>query len=224
MIKRSQRNVLEAGPGGERLPLPIRFAIVAALTLLNSVVYLALNSRPLDFATQLYPTRLDRLVGWHAGAIWPYWLLLTLAPMLALGISRRPVLARTLSAYAVALTLNALIWATYPTWLAREALPNGLAPATWKAWQLLLALDRPGNCFPSGHVTLPVVIAIGFGLEHRRLRLPVAAVIVTLLPSVIATGQHTAWDAAAGLATAAAGWACTYLRRRPAFDPRWTRP
>lgn len=196
--------------------LPARLALVGALVVLNSAVYLALNARSLANATLMRPTLIDRFIGWHAWAIWPYWALLLLGPALAIGISHRAVLERSFKAYGVAVALNVLVWTAWPTWIERHALPPDLSSATAHAWQLLLAIDRAGNCLPSGHVTIPVVIAVGFARQYPQRRLQLTAVIALLIPSVIATGQHTAWDVVAGIATAAAGWALTQRRSRGA--------
>lgn len=210
---------LTTPPNPGEIPPARRAAVVASAVALNGAVYLAINARVPADARVVPVTWLDRALGWHAWTIWPYWLLLLLAPAMALGIRSRDLFTATLRAYAVALALNVSIWLAYPTRLARTAGPDGLDAATASAWRLLHALDGPGTCFPSGHLTLPIVIGAGFALQWPRLAPAMWLSIAMLAPSVVTTGQHVLLDVVGGAATAFAGLALTdhpALRRRPA--------
>ncbi|WP_187770805.1 phosphatase PAP2 family protein [Cognatilysobacter lacus] len=197
----------EPDPAAAHVALPTRMALVAAMAAANGAIYLAINLHPLSTPRILPAGAIEAALGRHAWTIWPYWLLLLLAPMLAVGISERRVLVATLRSYAIALGLNVAIWLAWPTRLPRQAWPDAHDPATADAWHLLLALDRDTNCFPSGHVTIPIVIAAGFCVQHPGLRRWVAVLIAVLLPSVVTTGQHYAVDIVGGAATACAGLA-----------------
>ncbi|MGY3265276.1 phosphatase PAP2 family protein [Lysobacter sp. HA35] len=191
------------------IPFRRRAGIVAVAVALNSALYLAINNRqPVD-AHVVTASALDAALGLHAWTIWPYWLLLLLAPAMALAIRGRYLFAATMRAYVVALVLNVVLWLAVPTRLPRMPLPDGLDAATARAWRLLLAVDAPGNCFPSGHVTLPLVIAAGFSLQYPRFAPATWLAIVALLPSVVTTGQHVAMDIAGGAATALIGLVVT---------------
>ena len=190
---------------GEVVPLRRRAGLVLALAALNSVLYLLSNAYPLRTPIALPVTSLDAYIGWHAWTIWPYWLLLALGPVLALGLRERRILMATLRAYALAMSLNVAAWLAWPTFIGRRALPDTLDPLTDAAWRLLHALDGPNNCFPSGHVTIPLVIAAGYCAQHPRAWRWVWPLLLVLLPSVVSTGQHYAWDVAGGAATAALG-------------------
>ncbi len=187
------------------VPLTTRAVLVAASALVNGVLYVGSNAFPLRVPVVLQRNGLDIALGWHAWTIWPYWLLLALAPVLALQIRDVRILHATLRAYAVALLANLAIWLSWPTQLARRAIPDTLDPATATAWRLLYALDGPGNCFPSGHVTIPLVIATGFCAQYPQARRWVWIAFTVLLPSVVSTGQHSSWDILGGAATAAFG-------------------
>ncbi|WP_133499541.1 phosphatase PAP2 family protein [Cognatilysobacter terrigena] len=202
-----------------------RAGVVALAVAVNSAIYLAINHRQPSGATVIEPSALDMALGRHAWTIWPYWLLLLLAPAFALAISERRVFVATMRAYVVALMLNVALWLSVPTRLPRVPLPDGLDAATSSAWRLLLALDAPGNCFPSGHVTLPIVIATGFTTQYPRYARAAWLSIAVLLPSVVTTGQHVVADVIGGLATALFGLALTrhpFLRRsaRQVHDER----
>ncbi|GAB1596427.1 phosphatase PAP2 family protein [Lysobacter claricitrinus] len=193
-----------------------RAGIVATAVAVNGAVYLAINNRQPPDSVVVTPSTLDSALGLHAWTIWPYWLLLALAPAMALSIRDRRIFVATMRSYVVALALNVALWLAIPTRLPRAALPDGLDAATAAAWRLLLALDAPGNCFPSGHVTLPIVIAAGFATQYPRLAPFAWFAIAALVPTVITTGQHVAIDILGGIATALIGLVLTrhpFLRR-----------
>lgn len=196
---------LHASVASDRVPFWARIAVVGALVLANTAIYLLSNTHPVRAPTVLHPNSLDLLLGWHAWTIWPYWLLLALAPAMALSLHSGHILWLTLRAYATALAVNLSIWLLWPTRVVRAALPAGLDSATAAAWRWLYAIDAPNNCFPSGHVTIPLVVAAGFCAQHPGARRWPFVAIVVLLPSVVTTGQHTSWDVLGGTATAVLG-------------------
>lgn len=192
-------------PPATRLPLRTRVALVLTLGTINGALYVLSNAHPLRTPVALPTTAVDHLLGWHAWTIWPYWLLLCLAPALALGLRDRRILVATLRAYGLALALNLSIWMLWPSRIIQHALPENLDPLTTAAWRALYALDGPNNCFPSGHVTIPLVIAAGFGTQYPHARRWLWPTLLVLLPSVVSTGQHYAWDVLGGAVTAGLG-------------------
>jgi hypothetical protein len=190
----------------DHLAVRSRLLLVLGLMAINGALYLLTNAHPLHPPVLLPSNVVDLALGWHAWTIWPYWLLLALAPAMAVGLRDRWIAGATLRAYALALGLNLAAWTIWPTRILRSALPQGLDPATDAAWQLLYALDAPNNCFPSGHVTLPLVIAVGFGLQYPRTRRWLWPPLLLLLPTVVTTGQHYSWDILGGATTAVMGW------------------
>ena len=194
---------------------------IAAVVTINTAAYLLVNAQPLRTPTLLPVTALDQWIGWHAWTIWPYWLLLAMNPFLALCIRQRRLLLATLRAYALAMGINFVVWIAWPTSIVRAALPEGLDGATRLAWQALHALDAPNNCFPSGHITIPVVVMAGVIAQHPRARrwlwLP-----LLLFPSILTTDQHYFVDLVGGLATALIGIALVgQALWRPAASPAW---
>lgn len=195
--------------GDSRAPdpvaLPRRLAIVTIALLLNSAVYLSINAYPLRTPRTLPRSAIDDWLGWQAWTVWPYWLLLLAGPVLTLAIRERRLLRATIAAYSLAIGLNAALWLLWPTRIVRAPLPRGLDPLTEVAWRCLYALDGLNNCFPSGHITIPAVAAVGFAAQYPKARIAVGLTLAALAPSVISTGQHYAWDVAGGLATATIG-------------------
>ncbi|QSX78326.1 phosphatase PAP2 family protein [Agrilutibacter solisilvae] len=184
------------------LPLPHRLGWVLALLALVTTVYLGSNYFPMAAPRALPRTAVDLALGWRAWTIWPYWLLLVLAPVFIVSISDRRILLATLRAYAASMALNAAIWMIWPTHAVRQTLPSDLDPATDAAWRLLYFLDGSNNCFPSGHITAPIVAVAGFCAQHPRARRWAWPAVVVLFPSVVSTGQHYTWDVLGGAATA----------------------
>lgn len=190
----------------DHLAVRWRLLLVLGLAAVNGALYLLTNAHPLQPPVLLPRTVVDLALGWRSWTIWPYWLLLALAPAMAVGLRDRWILRATVRAYALALAINLALWTIWPTRILRPALPQDLDAATHAAWRLLYALDGPNNCFPSGHVTLPLVIAVGFGAQYPHSRRWLWPLLLLLLPTVVTTGQHYSWDIAGGAASAAMGW------------------
>jgi membrane-associated phospholipid phosphatase len=199
-----------------RLPFGRRAVIVAVAVTLNSAIYLAINTATGPTARLAHRSALDAALGWHAWTIWPYALLLVSAPFMALAIDDRALFIATVRAYVAALVMNVVLWLALPTRLPRPPLPGGDG-ATAAAWRLLYAVDGPSNCFPSGHVTLPLVIAAGFALRFPRRGWLALGAIALLAPAVVTTGQHVVVDVLGGAATAFLG---LLLTRHPALRGR----
>lgn len=189
----------------QRLPATTRLLSASALITVVTLVYLASNHFPLRTPQPLPFTAIDRVIGWHAWAIWPYWLLLVIAPAFILAISDRRIFFATLRAYAVGMAANAAVWLLWPTRLVRNGVPTGLHDATDSAWRLLHWLDSNINCFPSAHITAPIVAVTGYCAQHPQARRWAWPFAIALMPSVVATGQHYAWDILGGAVTAALG-------------------
>ncbi|KRG69774.1 phosphatase PAP2 family protein [Pseudoxanthomonas dokdonensis] len=199
--------------------LRVRVLAVSAVVVFNTALYLWVNAHPLRTPTMLPVTALDSWFGWHAWTIWPYWLLLLINPFLAVCIRERRLLLATFRAYVVAMAINLLVWLAWPTQLPRHPLPDTLDPLTTSAWQLLLALDEPDTCFPSGHITIPTVVMFAFAAQYPAARRWIWLVLL-LFPSIITTGQHYAVDLLGGMLTAIAGIA---LAGHPLWRA-WRRP
>ncbi|WP_167284954.1 phosphatase PAP2 family protein [Marilutibacter alkalisoli] len=197
----------------------IRLLAVLAVVAVNTALYLLANAHPTREPALLPLSAIDTAIGWHAWTIWPYWLLLCINPFLAMGLRDRTLLWATFKAYGLAMGLNMALWLAWPTRIVRHALPDDLGGATRAVWDLLHALDEPNSCFPSGHITIPVVVMVAFARQHPRSR-PWIWLPVLLFPTIVTTGQHYAVDLLGGAATAFAGyggpdcWAGGCLPRR----------
>ena len=203
----SQRGGPTAAPA---VPFRIRLLAVTTMVTVNTLVYLLINANPTRAPALLPVTWLDQALGRHAWTIWPYWLLLVINPFFAVAIRERAILLATLRAYVAAMGLNILVWLAWPTHIVRGALPQDMDPLTRGAWNLLYALDDPTNCFPSGHITIPCVVMVGFVAQYPESRRWIWLVAL-LFPTIVTTGQHYAIDLFAGMLTAVAGIATAGL-------------
>lgn len=199
------------------LPLCTRLGILLGATVFNSALYFVINAYPTSQPKTLARNWLDSALGWHPWTVWPYWLLLLMGPLMALGVSQRQLFFAMLRAYAVAIACNATIWLLWPTMIERAPIPRDLDAFTTGAWRLLRALDLPNNCLPSGHITIPIVLAVGYSAQHPHARRWLGPLLIVLVPSVVTTGQHYSWDIFAGVATAMIGLLV-------AGRPLWAKP
>ncbi|GAB3377419.1 phosphatase PAP2 family protein [Lysobacter fragariae] len=204
-------------PNDAPLPFGKRMGWVLAFLTAVTALYLGSNFHPLRAPQPLPLTIVDTAIGWHAWTIWPYWLLLVIAPGFLLSISNRRLLLATMGTYSLALGCDALVWLAWPTVLPRHVLPVDLDAATAGAWQLLYFLDGSNNCFPSAHITAPIVTLAGCAMQRPAAGRWGWPLIAVLAPSVVSTGQHYAWDVLGGAATAAmALWLMRDRMRRAA--------
>jgi membrane-associated phospholipid phosphatase len=177
---------------------------IVPLAVVNTAGYLLLNAHPLAPPRLLPLTPVDQAIPFLVWTVWPYAALLLCDVALPLLLRDREVFRRVLVAYGLAIAANFLVWAAFPTIIARPPAPAG-ASLGEAAYRLLLAVDGAGNCFPSGHVTIPAVAVWGVALERRRLRAPLWAALAVGSLSILTTKQHYLADLLGGFATAALG-------------------
>jgi hypothetical protein len=179
-------------------------AIITAVVALNAGAYLLVNHYRLRPPVELPLTRLDRVIPFLPWTVWPYVILLALDVVLPMSLRTRVVFRDTLVGYGIAMALNFSIWIIFPTVYPRPAF-SGEPSVTTAAYNVLVAVDSPSCCFPSGHITIPVVAAWGVGREYPHLRGPLAIMLGLLATTVLTTKQHYLVDIPSGLATAAIG-------------------
>jgi hypothetical protein len=73
----------------------------------------------------------------------------------------------------------------------------------WYRW--LTTIDTPANCFPSGHITAPVIGCWALAQERPRWRWPIRLAVIPFVLTILTTKQHYVWDLFGGLATAIIG-------------------
>lgn len=202
--------------------------VIVPIAVVNTSGYLLLNAYPLSAPRLLPLTWLDRAVPFLPWTVLPYAALLFSDVVLPLFLRDREVFRRMLVAYGLAIGANFLVWAVFPTAILRPPVPSGDSVAE-ALYRLLVAVDGAGNCFPSGHVTIPAVAVWGLALERPRLRVPLWGGLAVLSLTILTTKQHYLADLFGGLGTAALGIALSgpahaFVFRRggalPAAPPR----
>lgn len=188
-------------PDGE-LRFREKAAIITPFMLLYASVYLFLNHFPVNEPHLLPMLAIDKETPFLLWTIYPYTLLLASGILLPVLIRSRERLYQTMSAYVVSLAINASIWFAYPTTYPRPPAP-GTGGLTEAYYLLMMQMDTPLNCLPSGHITSPAVMAWAVARENPRYAKLIWGTYVVLAFSVLTTKQHYFWDIVAGMSCAA---------------------
>lgn len=176
-------------------------------------VYQITNRWQFHPARPLPLTWIDRNVPLLPWTVWPY-LLLACCVSLLLLLKSRAVFTRALVALIAGYSINLLTFFLWPTMLPRDGLPGGVHEGGF-AW--LYSLDTPCNCFPSGHITAPLIAFYALAVEQRRWRTALWLIFALLCPTILTTKQHYFADLLGGLATGAFGiWISGLWMRRAA--------
>jgi membrane-associated phospholipid phosphatase len=185
-------------------------AFVGPIAIVNGVGYWWLNHH-LRTPALLPLSPLDRAVPFLPWTLWPYMVLFVSDVVLPLSLRDRRVFRDVVLAYVVAILCNVVLWNLYPTTYPRPDPPLGPS-ITDASFRIMMAVDSPNVCFPSGHITIPAVGCWGLAREHPRWRTAIWAVFALLSLTVLSTKQHYAVDILGGFGTALVG--IVVVRRR----------
>ena len=181
----------------------IRFFIVVGWTTALYTIYQATNRYHLFTPTLLPVTLIDEVIPFWTWTVVPYFALIGGMYLLALVRDER-LFKRALMALTISVLINYTIFALWPTIITRPSLPQGTAfYDAWYRW--LVTIDTPANCFPSGHITAPVIGCWALAQENPRWRWLIRLALIPFLLTILTTKQHYVWDLFGGLATAAIG-------------------
>lgn len=192
-----------------------RLLLIAPLFVINWAIFMYLNEMPYREPSYLPLTFIDDAIPFLPVTVWPYILMLASNVILPFLIKEDRLFRATLLAYGVAISLNIIIWAAYPTAFPRPDLPMGDSLSeTFYRW--MVDFDKGTNCFPSGHVTIPAVLVWGLGRQWPNHRPWLYGLLLMGSMTILTTNQHYFWDLLGGLATAGVGMAvgALWLRRR----------
>jgi membrane-associated phospholipid phosphatase len=119
-------------------------------------------------------------------------------------VQRRSIFLRAMRALVIAYSLDLLVFALFPTVYPRVAAPPG---AGWNqmAFNFLFAVDTPANCFPSGHITAPLIGFWAVAADNPRWRPWLWLTFALLCPTILTTKQHYVADLIGGFATGVFG-------------------
>ena len=170
--------------------------------------YYLLNKFPF-FEVQTLPlTFVDDAVPFLLWTTWPYMLLLVSNFCLPFLIHRRQDFIEMMMAFAIAISINIVFWAFWPTTFPRPDSPES-AGLTEMLYRLLIAVDSPLNCFPSGHITVPTIQAWALTRRNGKTRWWIWPIFLLMGLSILSTKQHYFWDMLGGWGSASVGIVAT---------------
>jgi len=209
----SEGRALGAIPLGERLRVSTLFACccTSSYLLINH-----LNAPPLRAPTALVEWEVDRAIPFLAWTVWPYIALLFTDFFFPLLIGERAFFRRVMRAYAATAALSALTWLALPTTLPRVGFVPAGETLSERTYLLLISMDPPNNCFPSGHISIPTVLFWALARQWPRWAWASWLSLGLLSLTILTTKQHYLIDLLGGLAAGAAGLWVT--RERGAGD------
>lgn len=105
---------------------------------------------------------------------------------------------RALRACAIGFIINNCFWFLYPTVIERPPLPD--ASFANFAYRMIVLFDTPANCFPSGHLTFPLIACWALARDRPALKWVVWPLFSICSLSVLTTKQHYFVDIPAGVA------------------------
>jgi membrane-associated phospholipid phosphatase len=145
----------------------------------------------------LAPSDIDAKIPFAAWTIWLYHSQFFFLALNIHWIKKVENLRHVFYSMALASLLSFLIFTVYPTTLPRSfATDSGL---TAKAFAFLYALDSAANCFPSLHVSLAWLAAIGVLRESKTIGALMMLWALAITLSTLTTKQHYFVDVIGGL-------------------------
>jgi len=196
---------MNAHPSAQELPLSTRLKVSTAFACVCTSSYLLINHFSLREPTLLWKSPIDDWLPFMAWTVWPYIILLFTDYFFPLMIRERALFRRTMRAYALAAAISFVFWALFPTTLPRLGFVptgEGLSEVTYR---LLISMDPPNNCFPSGHISIPTVVYWGLCQQWPRWRVPLWASFALLSLTILTTKQHYVLDLIGGVGAGALG-------------------
>lgn len=137
-------------------------------------------------------------IGVHPWATWPYLSYFFLLMITGLSLSDREYQHFILACWIAGL-LSFITFLTFPTSIGRD----GLEIHSWPpAYHWFTALDQPRNAFPSLHISLSTLCAIGFRHHHPVLLLIIGGWVLLIWWSTLALRQHVWIDVLGGISVA----------------------
>lgn len=192
----------------ERVKVSITFACCCTSS------YLLINYLPLRDPLILSQTVIDQLIPFIPWTIWPYLLLLLTDLVFPLLIVERRLFRFTMRAYAFTALISFAVWALFPTTLPRSSIiPHGDSISEI-AYRLLISVDPPNNCFPSGHISIPTVLFWALGKQWPTYKIHLWLCFALLSVTILTTKQHYFVDLVGGLTAGVLGLGLSHLREK----------
>lgn len=169
------------------------YAAFCALYMLTSRVHL----RP---ATPLPLWAVDRFIPFIGWTVWIYHTQFFFLLVGVRALKSAANISRTLYSMGLASLISFCVFFFYPTTLPRPSVEmEGL---TAQAFRFLYSIDTDSNCFPSLHVALACLIALGVAAERAQFRASAVIWAGLICLSTMTTKQHYFVDVIAGVCVA----------------------
>jgi len=194
------------------------FRVLMPLALVNAAGYLLLNHFPPREPAYLPLTAVDVATPFLVWTTWAYAVLLLSDIALPMCIRDTRVFNDAVRAFFVVLAVNLSVWSVFPTTYPRPPPPQGDSLSE-QFYRLLVAADRPTNCFPSSHIAIPALSLWALSREHPRKAPWMWALYVLFALSILTTKQHYLVDLFGGLGVAAIAIIVSMALRRRAGTP-----
>lgn len=148
-------------------------------------------------ATPLPLWAVDRFIPFVGWTVWIYHTQFFFLLFGVWALKTEATISRTLYSMGLASALSFCVFFFYPTVLPRP--PVEMGGLTAQAFQFLYSIDTDSNCFPSLHVALACLAALG--IAEERARFAVYAIIWAglICLSTMTTKQHYFADVIAGV-------------------------
>ena len=189
----------------------VKSAMTVLLPAAFSGLYFWLERHPRTAPFAMPVSPLDQAVPFQEWALWPYLSLYLLTPIGPWLADSRRELARYVKGLGALSCVAFAVFAVFPTGIVRPD-PGALGPL----YGALTALDTALNAFPSLHAALAVYSALCCGPAVAASRRPglwralLLTWVLAIVYSTLATKQHVAVDAAAGLLLGALSFRWAY--------------
>ena len=194
-----------------RFEWKVKAAMTVLLPAAFCAVYFWLERHPRSAPLVMPVTPLDRAVPFSQGALWPYLSLYLLTPIGPWLADTRRELVRYVKGLGAVSAVAFAVFIVFPTAIVRP--DAGSLGALYRG---LTACDTPLNAFPSLHAALAVYSALCCGPAVAASRRPglwralLLTWVLAIVYATLATKQHVAVDAAAGLLLGALSFRWAY--------------
>jgi membrane-associated phospholipid phosphatase len=145
---------------------------------------------------RLVPSAIDQAIPFIDWTVFVYLSQFVFLALCIASIKKPATINRTLYGLALASLLSFIAFIIYPTSLPRPPLTGGIAAIAYKA---LYLMDADTNCFPSLHVALAGLGALGVMDENRKQGIAALIWAACIAFSTITTRQHYFVDVIGGL-------------------------
>lgn len=183
-----------------RISLFYRLKVIILLSLCFTIGYGFTNRFPVFSTTVLPFTPIDDWFGFRPWTVWFYISDYLLIFFPAILITNLLILKRFLKAFFINFAIHFPIFFFFPTIMVRPPVVGESLTAA--VFNLVRWIDTPVNCFPSQHVSLCFVVAVGFWNYKRSLSILFIIWSILISLSTMTTKQHYFWDVLGGLAVA----------------------